>query len=450
MSFISRLSPKTRVLMLGVVLPAFLAVVLAWMYYNDAKSKAVQHCIEKGLSLCVSAEATRNYMQAQWDDGIYNTEMLRDLKERGEDEKLLSTLPIIAAFNSINHVADKGEFSYSIPALRPRNRDHAATEFQLEALSELKATGVDQLVRINDETNTAHLFRPIRLDQSCLICHGDPATSETLWGNSTGTDVTGYPMEGMKKGEMYGAFEIVQSLEPAQQAAAAALAKASIAVIVMLAVSSVFSQLVLRSIRDDQSKKASEIGSAVGTEVANDTAKIASSIEEFSMNVGNIADYARHASDNAKHVVSLVESTHTQSQALDTSTREIGSVVQLIESIAEQTNLLALNATIEAARAGEVGKGFAVVAGEVKGLAQQTADATGVITEKIESVQHTAIRLLADIKQVQETISSIDSNQDAISQAVSQQQDATTEISQSIHRVLQSSQTLAERLKLND
>ncbi|MCC9603818.1 methyl-accepting chemotaxis protein [Stieleria sp. JC731] len=217
----------------------------------------------------------------------------------------------------------------------------------------------------------------------------------------------------------------------------------------MLVISSAFSLFTLKTIRQDQAKKAAEIGAVVGDEVANDTARIASSIDEFSANVRNIAEYATHASANAKQVVSLVESTHSQSLALDASTREIGSVIQLIESIAEQTNLLALNATIEAARAGEVGKGFAVVAGEVKGLAQQTADATGAITERIDSVQCTATKLVEDIKNVLESINSIDSNQDAITGAVTQQQGATDEITQSVYSLLNSSRTLADKLKMN-
>ena len=89
----------------------------------------------------------------------------------------------------------------------------------------------------------------------------------------------------------------------------------------------------------------------------------------------------------ASGAVKAAESTNATISKLVESSAQVGQVIKVITSIAQQTNLLALNATIEAARAGEAGRGFAVVASEVKALAEQTAKATGEISQQISGIQ---------------------------------------------------------------
>jgi methyl-accepting chemotaxis protein len=124
----------------------------------------------------------------------------------------------------------------------------------------------------------------------------------------------------------------------------------------------------------------------------------------------------------------------------------IGDVVELINTIAGQTNLLALNATIEAARAGEAGRGFAVVASEVKALAEQTAKATGEISQQISGIQAATEDSVGAIREISDTIGRMSEISAAIASAVEEQGAATQEISRNIQHAAAGTQQVSSNI----
>ncbi|MBE9562825.1 MAG: HAMP domain-containing protein, partial [Proteobacteria bacterium] len=117
----------------------------------------------------------------------------------------------------------------------------------------------------------------------------------------------------------------------------------------------------------------------------------AASMEQMTSTVQQNADNARMASqlaisskDNAIKGGEVVNSAIMAMSEINTSSRKVTEIIEVINDIAFQTNLLALNAAVEAARAGEQGRGFAVVATEVRNLAQRSATAAKEIKVLIE------------------------------------------------------------------
>lgn len=443
---VQRIPQKYRIPLVAGVLPSIVIMLLALMQCADVRRNAVADCTQLAKAVCVAAESVRAHAEFQWASDVFQQSQIRDWAQAGESERVLATVPIVSSMKSIQDSSKANKFQFRIPAVMPRNSVNAPDEFESAILKRFQDENLSEVVEFNPATNSIHYFRPVRMSESCLTCHGDPKSSAELWGTPDGTDGTGFQMENAKVGDLKGAFEIVSSLNEADAAARATLMKSAGFALLSLVVCGLLSLLILKSVQLDVRRSAAEIGSEVADEVSNGTAGIASAIEELSANIRDISDGATSASQLARDVVQRVENTNAKSETLNRSSGEIGNIVQLIEAIAEQTNLLALNATIEAARAGDSGKGFAVVAGEVKELARETSRATSAITEKVNAIQVASGELLQDLGQVREVVRRIDSSQTAIAGAVHQQKSATDEIGRTIHDVLSSSRNLASRL----
>ena len=129
------------------------------------------------------------------------------------------------------------------------------------------------------------------------------------------------------------------------------------------------------------------------------------------------------------------EEVQTSIAALSSTLDEIGLIVGGIDQVSRQTNLLALNASIEAARCGAAGAGFAVVAGEVKALADHTADLTRQVAEQL----HKLLRRTADTSSAARTIASAlartERAADVITSVVRQQVQGASSIRRSIDAV---------------
>ncbi|WP_310740867.1 methyl-accepting chemotaxis protein [Aquincola sp. J276] len=177
-------------------------------------------------------------------------------------------------------------------------------------------------------------------------------------------------------------------------------------------------------------------------EQASNLQQTAASMEELTATVRLNADTARQATQLATAASAVaVEGGAVVGRVVDTmgaitaSSRRIVDIIATIDGIAFQTNILALNAAVEAARAGEQGRGFAVVAGEVRVLAQRSAEAAreikALITDSVQKVE-TGSTQVGDAGR---TMDDIVAQVRRVSQLIGEIELATTEQTQGIGQV---------------
>ncbi|GAA2362948.1 methyl-accepting chemotaxis protein [Dactylosporangium salmoneum] len=205
---------------------------------------------------------------------------------------------------------------------------------------------------------------------------------------------------------------------------------------------------VTRSLAGSASEAARQAGLVASSagDVSSNTQAAAAGADEMDASIREIARNASEAVSVAAEAVQVAAATSNTVSQLGASSAEIGNIIATITAIATQTNLLALNATIEAARAGAAGKGFAVVASEVKDLAQETARATGQISEQISAIQTDTAEAIEAINRISSIITRINEYQLTIAAAVEQQSATTEEMSRSVADTAQSSTDIATNI----
>ncbi|AZY50879.1 methyl-accepting chemotaxis protein [Bordetella avium] len=196
--------------------------------------------------------------------------------------------------------------------------------------------------------------------------------------------------------------------------------------------------------------------SAGNTDLSSRTEEQAASLEETAASMEELASTVKQNADNARQANQLAASASDVAerggsavsevvqtmQGISASSRKISEIVSVIDGIAFQTNILALNAAVEAARAGEQGKGFAVVAGEVRSLAQRSAqaakeikglieDSVGKVTagsQQVERAGATMQEIVASVKRVTDIMGEISAASDEQSSGIEQVNRAVTQM----------------------
>jgi methyl-accepting chemotaxis protein len=280
------------------------------------------------------------------------------------------------------------------------------------ASNDLKAAvpGVERRDEVGDMARTVEVFKKNRLEVERM--RSDQLLTEKRNSDQRKADM--HKLAGDFEGAVGEIIETVSSASTELEASAGSLTKTA-----------------------EHAQKITIAVAAASEEASTNVQSVASATEELSSSVREIGRQVRESARISNEAVDQATKTNNRVGELSKAAARIGAVVELINNIAGQTNLLALNATIEAARAGEAGRGFAVVASEVKALAEQTAKATGQISQQITDIQVGTQESVRSIGEISGTIEKLAEISSAISASMEEQSAATEEIARNVQQAAQ-------------
>jgi len=192
----NKASIKTKVILITVAGPVVIAALFAWQRVDDMRSSAIKNIEDKSKAIVLMAEATRNQMARKLELGIIKP------FDTIEPSLVVEAVPVVTALQTAAVNAEKAGYRFRAPKVNPRNPENTPTPDELEILNELKRDNLTDKIIISE--NDVRYFKPIKLTQDCLFCHGEPKGTK---------DPTGGTREGWEVGQIHGAFEIISSLE---------------------------------------------------------------------------------------------------------------------------------------------------------------------------------------------------------------------------------------------
>jgi methyl-accepting chemotaxis protein len=213
MQWFQRAHLKVKIL-LPLAIVSIIMSVMTYAYFSNLYTDSrTEELLTKARAVLYSAESAREYGGEQhkaqiFQDFTQSTEF-QSMSPEQKRSRILYTVPVFAAMKVAEKKSAELHFTFKAPRLDgQRNPDNKPDEFEAEALRKLQ-TGLAELSAIDEKENKLRYFRPVRLSNECLGCHGDPANSIT----NDGKDILGYHMEGKKAGDMHGAFEVIMPLD---------------------------------------------------------------------------------------------------------------------------------------------------------------------------------------------------------------------------------------------
>ena len=218
-SWIKNRSLSSKIVVLSLLLVLVAVGVNYVVFVINFRQSAQQAMVDKAAAFTAVADESKNHASSLFiAKSIAVDELLKELSEdlaKGHDyteSRFFQTIPVVVGWTTAQDAAKKENIEFRVSAFDARNKKNEpeANSFRERLLRKLEnevASGASMTAHeINTDTNTLHYMRAIKLDLSCMTCHGDPRGE--FDPDKDGKDALGFPMEGWKVGGTHGAYEV--------------------------------------------------------------------------------------------------------------------------------------------------------------------------------------------------------------------------------------------------
>jgi methyl-accepting chemotaxis protein len=336
---------------------------------NRINTQAQDAFVDKLRKTDGMAGAVRTYFSSNVDIYVPNHEF-----------KQVKQVPVVVAWNVARDYAESQGMKFSTPSLHPRNPQHAPDEFEREALTKFESdSGLKEYFKrsVVNGQEVMRYAQPVRLTEDCLICHGDPAGAK---------DPFGYAKEGMKVGDLRGAFVVTAPLTAVREAAMGnSLALLLLSAVTMLLTAGVVFFLVRRVVVRPVAEAA-----GLANQIANNNLVAADIKIRAHDEIGDAGAALNKMKNNLHEVIQSIAGSALQ---VGSASEELNTTSQQITANSEETSAQA-DVVSKAAQAVSqnlqtVATGAEEMGASIKEIAKNATEAAKVATSAVKVAEAT-------------------------------------------------------------